>query len=272
MGPGASLGLCNIGKMNFLKSIYPLWLREKIYFHTVFRSGGWPKAAMAEVPLALAPAKLTALLHTDLSHRELAWNGFYELELSRRISTLATEGGIMVDVGANVGYFTCIWASINPANKVYAYEPSPRNLAMLRQNVSMLDNPERVHISEQALSNVEGRVSFDLGPEHQSCWGGLTEADRTGTINVEARRLDLAFTSQEPIAVLKIDTEGADTWVLFGAQDLLKVKSIRNIFFECNPERMAKLGIGKDEAEKFLLDLGYRIESIAPSEYWAYLR
>ena len=53
------------------------------------------------------------------------------------------------------------------------------------------------------------------------------------------------------IDVLKIDVEGADTWVLYGCEQLLKQKAIRNIFFEQNGARMAELGIGAKRSQGF---------------------
>ena len=51
--------------------------------------------------------------------------------------------------------------------------------------------------------------------------------------------------------------EGADTWVLYGCEQLLKKRQIRKIFFEQNHARMAELGIGANEARDFLASVGY---------------
>ena len=59
------------------------------------------------------------------------------------------------------------------------------------------------------------------------------------------------------IDVLKIDVEGADTWVLFGCEQLLREKRIRTIFFEQNIGRMEVLGITANEAVDFLQSLDY---------------
>lgn len=84
-------------------------------------------------------------------------------------------------------------------------------------------------------------------------------------------RLDEQLPDRE-IAVLKIDTEGADTLVLFGCERLLKTKKIKAIYFEENPDKMQRLGLQSREAQRFLRSLDYECESFAGNhtEWFAY--
>jgi FkbM family methyltransferase len=254
--------------MNWLHKIYPLWLREKIYFHLIARTNLSSKNQNG-FALEFAPVKMHALLPTDYGHRQIASLGFYELDLSRRISSLAKEGGLLVDVGANAGYFTCLWAALNAQNEVYSFEPSPRNLAMVRQNISVLANPQRVKIFDHAIGKEAGTLNFDIGPEDQTGWGGLANSASTRTLRVKVCRLDDLAPPGKQISVLKIDTEGADTWVLYGAEKLLREKRISHIFFEANLVRMQQLGIHPGEAKKYLNDLGYAVHSLGADEFYS---
>ena len=69
-----------------------------------------------------------SLLSGDVISGNIAFNGFYELELSQRIVHLARQGTVFVDVGANMGYFSLLWAGINPSGRVIAFEAAPRNI------------------------------------------------------------------------------------------------------------------------------------------------
>jgi methyltransferase FkbM-like protein len=71
------------------------------------------------------------------------------------------------------------------------------------------------------------------------------------------------------VDVLKIDAEGSDTWVLYGAERLLKAKRIRHVFFEQHPGRMSGLGIEPTEAGRWLSALGYRLERLKGIEWHA---
>ena len=247
--------------MNPLRTIYPLWLREKLYFHMVSRIALWPNAEKA-MPLEFAPATLPSLLQTDCGHRQIAWLGFYERELTTTLSRLARRGGLLVDVGANVGYFSILWVALNVKNRAYAFEPSPRNLTMLRANVAAQMHPERIQICEYALGRESGEMPFDPGPDDQSGWGGFKRSISRQTIRVRVQRLDELLPPAAIVDCVKIDTEGADAWVIEGATKLLREKRIRHVLFEENSQRMQALGISPRTAERLLSDLGYVVSPL----------
>ena len=48
------------------------------------------------------------------------------------------EGDIVIDIGANIGYFTLLFAKlVGPAGKVYSFEPEPSNFSILKKNVKV---------------------------------------------------------------------------------------------------------------------------------------
>lgn len=245
--------------MNMLRWVYPLRLRQSLYSRVVSRHVGFPKLAASGAKLHFADVSMPALLPTDWGHGRIAWLGFYELELTRRMCALARTGGVLVDVGANVGYFTCLWAGVNLGNEVHAFEPSPRNLTMLRTNVAAQNNFQRIKVYDVAAGRESGSLVFDPGPAEQSGWGGLAVQNSAQTMAVEVRRLDEMLPTDLDVAVLKIDTEGADAWVLMGAEGLLRHHQIGNIFFEENEERMEQLGIAPKTAERLLIAHGYKV-------------
>ena len=188
----------------------------------------------------------------------LAFTGCYEAELTQRVAELGRRGGTMIDVGANLGYFSLLWTSMHSSNRCMAFEAAPRNLEILKRNVSKNGLAERIRIFACAAADRPGKMLFDLGPEDQRGWGGIVREDRSGrSIEVESVRLDEVLALDEEIALLKIDTEGADTLVLLGCERLLKAGLVREIWFEENKPRMEKIGIRSGEAQKYLESLGY---------------
>jgi hypothetical protein len=59
----------------------------------------------------------------------------------------------------------------------------------------------------------------------------------------------------------KIDTEGADALVLFGCEQLLKARKIKAIYFEQNADKMERIGLRPDEAQRFLKSMNYDCRS-----------
>ncbi|MHC5610269.1 MAG: FkbM family methyltransferase [Nostoc sp.] len=243
-----------------LMNFRPLWLREKFFWKLFLTQADRFTSLFENATLELAPHISLNLMPTDISHKMIAFCGFYELPVSRCIVKLAKAGGLMIDVGANYGYYSCLWAANRPNNKVIAFEASPRNSSALKLNLMKNELITQVEVYEIALGKERGHLFFDLGPEEQSGWGGLLVDEQSDAIQVPVISLDEMFlkTDYLDIDVLKIDTEGADTWVLQGAEQLLRSHRIHHIFFEENTVRMAKLGIEPGEAQKMLKDCGYR--------------
>jgi FkbM family methyltransferase len=175
----------------------------------------------------------------------------------------------MIDVGANVGYFSLLWTTVNRHNLALAFEASPRNQGMLRANVEANGLRDRIQIYPFALGHSESTLAFDLGPLEQTGWGGLSLSPSDRTIQVRVRRLDDLISNTEQIAVLKIDTEGADFWVLMGAERLLQRNQIDHIFFESNHARMELLEIRLDDVVTFLNRCGYEVTRLDAEQFHA---
>lgn len=199
------------------------------------------------------------LVVSDYISQCVAFLGVFEPWLSRRVRSLAAgDGKLLVDVGANMGYFTLIWLAANPCNRAVAFEPGGRNLQLLRKNLEQNSLAESCSVHAKACSNRTGIVSFDSGPDAQTGWGSIAVTDASRTTEVEAVTLDGQFDGSETIDLLKIDTEGADFLVLQGAEGLLRAKRVRNIYFEMNIPGLRALGSGPDDVLRFLDAVGYR--------------
>jgi hypothetical protein len=128
-----------------------------------------------------------------------------------------------------------------------------------------------------ALGKDAGMLPFTLGAEEQTGWGGFSNSATETTVRVPVVTLDSRVPQHERVEVLKIDVEGADTWVLYGAQKLLETKRIKHVYFEQNKERMKPLGIRDSEAADFLLKVGYTVNPLNDPdselvEYYATLK
>ena len=214
--------------------------------------------------LHFAPKIHMELLPTDEGHSHIAFVGFYELPLTKIIVALARRGGLLVDVGANYGYFSLLWAATNPRNTVVAFEASPRNHAAFIRNIERNGLGDRIAAESKAIGRESGLMRFEIGPDEQTGWGGLSKEPFGKSIQVTVTTLDELIPEQAEIAVLKVDVEGADTWVLEGARELLKRRRIAHIMYEENQKRMTALGIERGTAERILKDNGYEL---APFEH-----
>lgn len=146
----------------------------------------------------------------------------------------ALLGRTFVDIGANIGTSTVAAFKHFGASRAIAFEPSPRNLKMLRSNLVMNDLQDRVMVFPLALSNANGTATLELA-EHN--WGdhrvrsrlhaqeGMREAPRRG-IDIQLARFDDVMTDIStdlpPLGLVWIDTQGFEGHVLSGACSLLE--------------------------------------------------
>ncbi len=215
----------------------PRW-REGIYYR-VFqsRAPGFP-TLYREAPLEYGRnAFMWNLIPGDIISGCVAFTGLYEWHLTQRIVELVKGGAArFIDVGANMGYFSVLWASLNPASKVTSFEPVGRNVELLTGNRDGNRLGDRIEIIGKAVSDSDGELTFDAGPPDQTGWGGISTA---GSLIIPCVRLDDVI-GDEPVDLMKVDVEGAEALVLRGAGRLLSRGIIRRIVFEYNPERAAE--------------------------------
>ena len=121
-------------------------------------------------------ARLFDLIPGDVISDQIAFNGFYELALTRRLARMAERGGLFVDVGANVGYFSILWVSLNAGSRAVCFEASPRNVDMLRSNIRRNGLGARISLIAKAAGKERGTTAFSIGPPGQTGWGGIAGA------------------------------------------------------------------------------------------------
>lgn len=199
------------------------------------------------------------LVPSDYISQCVAFLGVFEPKLSACVRSIGAEGAgkLLVDVGANMGYFSLIWLAANPENRVVAFEPNRRNLDLLQSNFQKNSLETRSTVYTTACSDRAGILMFDLGPQAQTGWGSLAVTDHSRSTEVAVVTLDQTFANGQQIDLLKIDTEGADYLVLKGAEQLLRSKRISQIYFEMNIPRMKYLGISLDDVRIYFSSVDY---------------
>lgn len=196
----------------------------------------WPLARR----LGTAPVGLlempdgTRLYHdpADYVSRSL-YHGGYERAERWAARQLIRPGGVVVDVGANVGVYTQMASLlVGSRGRVVAFEPGPA-LPRLRQTVAGLANVEIV----PAAAGDGARSAVLFVPAHQSGLASLRDgADNVDGCSVSVVRLDdhPAVPAGE-IDFVKIDVEGYESQVLSGAAGLYRQGRVRATLVEVSP-------------------------------------
>jgi FkbM family methyltransferase len=169
----------------------------------------------------------------------IAQDGSWELAESAFLSQVLRPGDTFVDVGANVGYFSVLGASlVGPSGSVVAVEPEDRNLALLKANLWRNKCANAV-VLPLAAGREQGFLPLRFNEEnrgdHQT---GLPVApDRL----VPVAALDDLLIGRR-VDCIKIDTQGSDHDVVAGSAQVIRASSA-TVMCEFWPQGMRARGI-----------------------------
>jgi FkbM family methyltransferase len=164
----------------------------------------------------------------QLDHRVRAMRlmayGLYEPAECSMLSTLAPVGGVVFDVGANIGYLAAHFArAVGPEGRVYAFEPSPACLPSLRA-VAASAVRTNIKVIEAAVGETTRRGTYYETQRVISHGFGRLDVrpsdPRQDITEHEVAVVSLDDFAQEEglerIDLVKIDVEGAERQVLAG--------------------------------------------------------
>jgi FkbM family methyltransferase len=169
--------------------------------------------------------------------RLFAWFKVKTLRLDSReddffaFRALLPEDGLVLDIGANLGFLTAHLARHVKRGRVIAFEPMPDNLHALDNLVRTFDL-RNVTIEPCAVGDRDGEVEMLLpviGTARQQGLGhvvrGTTGVNGEGIrCAVASRRLDgieYLFSGDAKVTGIKIDVEGDEQFVLAGAERIV---------------------------------------------------
>lgn len=134
---------------------------------------------------------------------------------------LLRQRDVFVDVGAHLGLYACIAASMG--KYVVAVEPHPLNLRLLYHNFKRNGLDQNFEVHAAALSHRQGIVNLLGGQQGGSLtegWAGIRSNYETSVfVNTLDRLLEGRFPGQR--LVIKVDVEGHEHALLLGAAETL---------------------------------------------------
>lgn len=183
---------------------------------------------------------------------ELSIQGVYGELDTNIVKNEIKPGDIVIDVGANIGYYTLIFAKlVGKTGKVIAFEPEPKNFQLLKKNIA-INELTNVIIEQKIVSDKNEKIKLFLADSGIVGHRINPIKNTTNFIEVDSVTLDnyLQINNlNKKINFLKIDVEGAEMQVLEGAKCILENHDLK-IFTEFNRLAIKKLGM---DPKKMLL-------------------
>lgn len=199
----------------------------------------------------------------DFDSLNLSLEGVHEPFSTQVLATLTQGGDVVIDVGANIGYFTLLFArAVGPSGRVFAFEPEPVNFSLLARNVEVNGYQGRVIVFQQAASDTSGWAPLavsELNRGLNRLWQGPA-----GSTTVQVEKIvpdDDSSLFERPVNLIKIDVEGWEDHVLRGMKRLLQRNPQASIFTEFMPGYLVEAGSDPGE---FL----HRLAAHGPQLFW----
>jgi FkbM family methyltransferase len=167
------------------------------------------------------------VLFSRFKRLTLRWDR-YERDVLALADRLAADA-VVLDVGANVGIMTSVFAKRVPHGHVFAFEPIPENVAALRSACARWI-PERVTVHPVAVGAEPGELRMVMPLQDHVRMQGLAHVVDSDARTVdgeyytvpEVRLDDLLELQDLEVAAIKVDVENFEEQVFRGALALLE--------------------------------------------------
>lgn len=171
------------------------------------------------------------------------------------------NGDIVLDIGANIGYYTLIAAKIvGDEGKVFAFEPDPENFSLLKKNIE-INGYRNVTPVQKAVSDKSGKIKLFLSEDNKA--GHRIYDDMLGKkcINVDAVAID-DFLKGNKVDFVKMDIEGAEGKALAGMSKTIKENKKLKLLTEFFPSLLAELGTNPEKYVELIIEHGFKVYDI----------
>lgn len=144
---------------------------------------------------------------------------------------IALNNSIIFDVGAGIGDYSLIAGSQNKKNQVFSFEPTHTSHLRFLENIS-LNNIKNINLDSRVISNNSNGVYFnhkEINEISHINTKGAGEKCQSISIDEFCEEKDI-----NNIDLIKIDVEGAESFILEGMHKMIKNNSIQSIIIELN--------------------------------------
>jgi len=217
----------------FKKQFYIAFVNIFRFFHSplgifleyVFRFGTYPKEIFVKTPIR--KQKVT-LYSSDDMITAVECFGKLDYRAGKDITCA-------VDFGSNIGISALYFLTRNTQVKVFLFEPLPKNIERLKENLHGFEN--RYELDSVAVGLENGTCSFGYEPTGR--YGGLNKSELEDQVEVQVKNtnevIQNILNKNATIDILKIDVEGLEEDIINNLDPQL-LKKIDRIYAETETE------------------------------------
>ncbi len=210
-----------------------------------------------------------SLMYIDLMDKgiseELCINKKRECFTTDFLKKVIKKDDIIIDIGANIGYYVLLEAKLASKGKIYAIEPIPKNNDLLKRNIK-LNNYKNVFVFKCALGNKQGKGTMNIC--NKSNWSSFTKNPNVKIIkeiNVPITTLDrfVEKNLHKPPTLVRMDVEGYEYQIIKGMLKTLNKNIPLKLLIELHPPWLNLMSRkNMEELIDILKSKGFKIKGI----------
>jgi FkbM family methyltransferase len=235
------------------------------------------------------------VMKNDTIGLEILNEGYHENNIVKMLS-MYTDGGMVIDIGSNIGSTSLALLAMDKSCRVRSFEPQLYLTKMQKDTMRVNDYLDRIRIYNNAvghkcikditlsstfnhIDSLEGRDSeIKYDDNHVRNYGGINigqGGEVVDMISIDSMFYDVT----EKVSLIKIDVEGAESLAIYGARETIK-KHKPVIFYEDNWKKITQemssvLGLTNEnivfDIGSFLKDIGYKqCKKVDDNWLWIY--
>jgi len=188
----------------------------------------------------------------------MVYKPLVEARHTAALMTYITPGTCVIDVGANIGFFTLQFAQqVGGDGHVFSIEPESHNFNLLLKQLQRAGLASRVTALQAVAADSAGERHLQLDPYHPANHKISSQGVVVTAVTLDA----LAASRAQPVSFIKIDVQGAEMQVLDGGWQLIKTQHPA-LFIECDDSALQGFGSSAAALIHRMSEAGYRIHEV----------
>jgi FkbM family methyltransferase len=198
---------------------------------------------------------------------QLGMNRIYEPEMTTFFRRHLSPGGIVLDIGAHIGYYSLIFAeAVGPSGKVFAFEPNPENYRLLLKNIR-INKFQNIEPINKAVSDKTGVLNLYESDSNSGDHRIYDSGEKRKQIRIQALKIDdLISEMEQPLKLIKMDIQGAEYYALNGMISLINKSEDLLLSAEFWPYGLKMSGVVPESFIALLFKLGFTVYEFGGSE------
>ena len=199
--------------------------------------------------------------------RVLTFFGTRELDHKLILERELKKGMTVLDLGANIGYYAIMESKlIGDTGFIYALEPHPANVDLLKTNIQLNKISERIEVHQMGGSNKNGVEALCISAESNLHSFLKDKNSSDETVDVPMVTIQEFRKGRKKIDFIRMDIEGYEVEVFEGLLPALDDEDFRpSILFETHRSKYTEEHTIK-QSLKLMFEKGYKVKIIASNE------